>query len=78
MDIYDVVMKLIGPVEPIGETRTDEKRLENLKQLTSLTTRLVLLIDDVEMCGKNSPMASIKAASDHAEKFMDDLGIPKQ
>ena len=27
MEIYDVVTKLVGPVKPIGETNTDERRL---------------------------------------------------
>lgn len=31
MDIYEVVTKLVGPIDPAGETHTDKKRFENLK-----------------------------------------------
>ncbi len=41
MEIADVVMKLVGNIEPIGETHVDEKRLENLKALTSLVDGLL-------------------------------------
>ena len=43
----EIIQKIIGPVEPIGETRTDEKRLENLKHLVYVTHDLVLMIYQV-------------------------------
>lgn len=36
MELHEVVMKLVGPVMPAGETREDERRLENMKALTEL------------------------------------------
>jgi hypothetical protein len=46
MEIYDVVKKLTGPIVPIGETNTDEVRLNNL--LTMLAT-IDYLINEVRL-----------------------------
>ena len=76
MDIYDVVMKLVGPIQPVGETRTDDERFENLKVLCTVTDRLVAAIDDIGYRCKDAHQYSIKRAADRATKFMNDLGIP--
>ena len=77
MEITDVVRKLVGPIDPIGETRTDEKRYENLLQLIKLTNELIAEIDRVGMC-RTSYQASVKKAGDRAYKAMtDDFGIPQ-
>ena len=34
IDVYKVVKKLIGEIDPIGETQTDDERFENLKAMT--------------------------------------------
>jgi hypothetical protein len=36
IDIYKVVKKLIGAIEPVGATHIDEGRFENLKVMTEL------------------------------------------
>ncbi len=54
MDIYEVVMKLAGQVEPVGETHTDDKRYENLQQLTALTEQLLTDICSIESNYKNN------------------------
>lgn len=45
MELKDVVMKLVDEISPVGETYTDEKRLDNLKVLCSLIYDLVIEID---------------------------------
>ena len=30
--LYEIVMKLVGPVQPVGETRADEQRPANMKK----------------------------------------------
>lgn len=77
MEIIDVVMKLTGPVDPIGETNTDAKRLENLKQLTSLTEELVCKIDKIAYEYQNNHQASMRLAAIHCSKFLASLGIEK-
>jgi len=75
MDIYEIVMKLVGPIHPIGETNADNARFENLKTLCTVTDQLVSAIDEVGYRHKDSQEYSVKRAADRARKFMDDLGI---
>ena len=37
----DVVKKLIGKINPIGETNTDNERFENLKAMCELVNNLI-------------------------------------
>lgn len=74
MELHDIVMKLIGPVIPIGETNTDEVRFENLKQLCKLVDTLVFEIDRVTAY-MNQAEFSMKRAGEYADKFLTDLGI---
>lgn len=75
MTLYDVVKKLTGPIDPVGETNTDNARFENLKALTGLVDKLVFDIDRVSMQGKGRAEYSIKRARDFANNFLNDLGI---
>ena len=74
MEMIDIVRKLIGPIEPVGETNADNQRFENLQVLTELVDRLVFDIDQVGM-QKNRTEYSIKRAGEFADKFLTDLGI---
>ena len=49
MEIYDVVKKLVGKIDPIGETNTDNQRFENLKVMTELVDNLLTDIACVRM-----------------------------
>jgi hypothetical protein len=40
MELHDLVMRIIGPVMPVGETHVDDSRLENLKSLIWLIGKL--------------------------------------
>ena len=75
MELYDVVMKLVGAVEPIGETREDDRRFENLKALTSLTDELLTAIDTIALNEKDRVEFSRKRAGAHCKKFLDKIGI---
>jgi len=75
MTNYDVVRKLIGEVNPIGETNEDNKRYENLKELTLLTGDLLAVINDVAIRHKDSHEFSVKRSGEHAIKFINKLGV---
>jgi len=75
MDIYEVVKKLIGNIEPIGETHTDNDRYENLKKLTGLTEQLLTDICSIEHDYKNNHQYSMKRASEHCAGFLDANGV---
>jgi hypothetical protein len=76
MTNYDVVKKLVGAINPVGETNTDNERFENLKEMTHLVEMLIIDIDRVATNNQNRHEFSLKRAGDFASKFMtDDLGI---
>lgn len=77
IDHYAVAMKLIGPVHPIGDTRADDERFENLKALTDLTDALLAEITMVARA-KTAHEYSVKRAGEFADKFLDQIGIPKE
>lgn len=52
INLHDVVMKLVGPITPQGETHTDNKRYDNLSELIDLTWRLVSEIQSVAVYEK--------------------------
>lgn len=75
-DVFQVVMKLVGQVSPIGSQEEDDKRFVNLTMLCSVTDRLVCVIDSVARENKESKLHSRKRASDIASEFISDgLGI---
>ena len=69
MEMQDIVMKLIGPVQPTGDHGADQKRLENMKMLTELTDQLLFEIS-MAATNENRAEASIKAIGVHARDFL--------
>jgi len=41
MELYEIVMKLVGPVQPVGETRADKQRPASMKKLTELAEKAI-------------------------------------
>ncbi len=75
MDIFEVVKKLIGPVDPVGASHIDEFRYDNLKNLTELTEKLLIVICEIDHQYKNNHQASMKKASVHCAEFLEANGI---
>ena len=74
MDEYDVITKLIGPIQPTGETFADAKRLRNLETTIDLIQRLIADIRhaSVAKCRTESSMKAIgEAAADFLEELKD-------
>jgi len=76
MTSYDVVKKLIGEIAPQGETNIDQKRLENLKEMTELVDQLLTDISLVAAENRDRQEASMKEAGEFATKFLHEYGIP--
>lgn len=72
MDVFDIVMKLIGPVYPIGEHNADQIRLQNMKNLTKLVDRLLLEIKYV-MPDANHREESMRAIGLYAKNFLKEI-----
>ena len=76
MEIYEIVTKLVGKINPVGETDTDNERFENLKIICELVEKLVVDIDTVGYSNKNAYEFSKKRAAEYSEKFIiERLGI---
>ena len=74
LTIYDIVYRVVGKINPVGESHTDERRLENLRAMTELVDKLITDIDRVGML-KNDQRYSMKTAGEFADKFLTSLGI---
>lgn len=72
MELIDIVRKLIGPVNPVGETHTDDCSFENLKVLVSLTEDL---IDELTEISKNKDRQefSMKRSGQYAFNYLKDI-----
>ena len=80
MKLIDVVRKLVGPVIPVGETREDDERFENLQAEIELIDRMMSDISDVagevnrsEYSRKRAGLAAKKFLKDLFESIKDDL-----
>lgn len=77
MTLKEIVLKLTGPIDPVGETNCDNARFENLKAVCELTNQLISAIDDVAYRNKDRGEYSMKRAGEYAAKVLkDDFGIP--
>jgi hypothetical protein len=70
MDLHEVTKKLIGPIDPVGESRVDEIRFENLKVMINLVERLIDEINDVAIDNAGRNEASMKKAGEIARRFI--------
>jgi hypothetical protein len=75
MNYTEIVKKLIGKINPIGETNTDAERFENLKEVCKLIDELHIEIDDIAYRNKDSKKFSVKRSVDYINQFLDNLGI---
>jgi len=73
MDFHEIVKKLIGEIDPVGETNTDNARFENLKAMTELVDELLSDIYRVTQ-GNNRHEYSINRAGQFAASFLDEMG----
>jgi hypothetical protein len=69
MTIYDMVTKIIGPIEPAGASHLDGKRLSNLQETIELTDALVRDIISVSKC-KNNYQHSMQQAGIKANDYL--------
>ena len=73
INVYKVVKKLVGEINPVGETNTDKRRFENLKVMTELVDGLLMDIADMGDGYRNDTQDSMKKASNFALNFLDNV-----
>lgn len=71
--VSEVVMKLVGPIEPIGASHVDEIRLNNLKHLTAVIDVLLREVSSVAGC-RESRRASCRIAGLTAKRYLNEIG----
>ena len=71
-NVEEVTTRLLGAIEPQGETNIDNVRYENLKQTIELTE---FLIDKIIMVARNkdAPEYSVNRAGNEADDFISRL-----
>jgi hypothetical protein len=67
--LYQIVTKLIGPIQPMGDSAMDSMRLENIKVMTELVAELLA---GIERAAKdyNRGEDSMVKISKHAREFL--------
>jgi hypothetical protein len=58
--IYEVIKKLIRPINPIADSSVDEKRKENIEIFIEVFDKMHTDLDDVAYRYKDSPYAFAK------------------
>jgi hypothetical protein len=69
MTTYDVVKKLIGPIDPVGDSSRDGARYGNLQEMCILVDKLLFEIHTVSQ-ESESQEHSVKRAADYAKEFI--------
>lgn len=72
LNLKEIVMRLVGSIDPEGDSITDEVRLKALKSLCHLVNELVAEINSVIICNRHSHESSRKIAFEYANKFLAD------
>lgn len=69
MELIDIVDKLVGRIEPIGDTAIDNERFENLKVYCDLIERMIIKVDDIAYENKDNKLSSVKKSVDYISDF---------
>lgn len=72
MTYTHVVKKLIGPIQPVGESNEDKNRLKNLEDMCELVEDLMLQIREVAK-SKSNHQYSVKKIGEKANSFLAEL-----
>lgn len=66
--IYDILMAIVGPVDPVADAAIDHDRLENLHMLEDVAD----IINDtlLEIASSTSPYGSVRTARDEAANWV--------
>lgn len=72
MDLDEIVMKLVGPVMAVGDSGVDADRLKNIKALTTLVDRLLVVIHEASTDADRQE-ASMKSIGRHARDFLNEV-----
>lgn len=75
MDEYEVVCKLIGPIDPVGDVHKDSERLVNLKKFVLLADKMLGKIDSVAYGHNDYHLHSCNEIRIYCREYLDRIGI---
>ena len=73
--LLNVIIRLVGPIEPTGDSSLDNNRLDSINLLLSTMKQLHLVIDNIAYKYQNSKLASEQKICKAANEYLDWLGI---
>lgn len=68
--VFNALCLLIGPINPIGDSREDEIRFNNLETFVEVFDKMYCVMDDIVYYNKGKHEASIKRAVDCCNQFL--------
>jgi hypothetical protein len=72
MEIIDIARRLIGPIQPVGETHADARRLVSLTDTAHLVDLLLCDLEDAAL-NANRDEASMRAIGQRAKQMLEYL-----
>ena len=73
--VYEVLKKLIGPIEPVSDSAIDSEREKNLETFINVFREMHTEIDDISYQHRESQYASAKKLGLMCSDQLDDMGI---
>ena len=66
--IYEIIIAIVGPVDPVADSAIDHDRLENLRLLEEVAD---IMNDTIlSIASNNSPYRSVRTARDEVNKWV--------
>ncbi len=72
MSIEEIITKLVGPINPVGQHSVDADRLQNLCTLRNAIIPLINRVTDIELL-QDSHEGSVKQCAVFASEFLKEL-----
>lgn len=73
LTLYETVLRITGPIQPIGDSTLDPLRLANQKELQMLVVQLIGDIQYISDTCEGSHQDSVKSAGKSAAAFLKNL-----
>ena len=73
MELSEIVYKLTGKINPAGDSRIDNERYANLKNICHLVEGLITDIDDMVFLNSDANEASIKRSVEYGSEFLESI-----
>ena len=73
-EVVRVIYKLVGNIDPIGDSQHDAEAYDNLKVLIHSLYGILDNLAVMELILSGSKESSVKKISDECTKFLNDLG----